>query len=116
MDFKLQLEEVLKKYKPANYGGVIKSKPDLYQWLKDQVKIKTDVIAELLFLYQNPDFDPVCKLGKKRKYQDGRYFLGCGKQCECVIEANSQTQREKHQKRTQDQKQIIREKTKNTLL
>jgi len=116
MNFQEQLDAILKKYKPANYGIVIKSQPNLYQWLKDQIKYQTDSISELLFLYQNPQFNPICERGNKRKYQNGKYSLGCGGQCECVLEYNKQIQTQKHKERNEEQKTKIREKIKNALL
>lgn len=63
--------------KPSSYGRYLTSNKnlDLLQWLKSQVKYQFTSINELVFLYQNPTFNPICELVNKRKFTKGRHGL-----------------------------------------
>jgi len=122
MNFKEQLDEILKKYNPKNYGKIIKSKSDLYKWLKDQTKHQTTSstsINELLFLYKNPYFIPICTKGNKKKFISiNKGFANCGPAnvCECTRNQIQKNTKNTKSKLSTDDKKIINEKRKQTCL
>lgn len=85
-DFDDQIKNMISSLPVGSYGRFLSSKSnkDLLNWLKSQVNYETNSISELVFLYQNPTFNPFCDFGKKRKFHKGKYLTGCGKHCDCV--------------------------------
>jgi len=121
MNFKEQLDEILQKY--SNKKSVmlsLRNNIQILDWLKSQVKYNTKTISELIFLYENPNFNPVCELGNKRTFSDGKYRHGCGGKCVCakksMIENYRKTCFEKYGKSSPLQVESIKNKIKQTLL
>jgi len=121
MSFSNQLDEILGKYPLAVASRMIKRNQDLYQWLKNAVPYRTDIISELIFLYQNPKFNPICERGNKRTYyQNGKYLEGCGGNCDCTKQKRrekiDQTNLKKYGVKNTWEIKEIQEKRKQTLL
>jgi hypothetical protein len=116
MDFKLLMDTYIEKYKPNIISQKIRRNHELLNWLKKQISFQTDSIPELIFLYKNPLFNPICKNNQKRTFHNGKYLAGCGGMCECSISQTKQTFLEKYGTDTISSHEPTKEKKKKTFL
>jgi hypothetical protein len=122
MRFQDRIQYMIDHMKPSSYGRYLKSKAnkDLLEWLKRQVKYQTTSISELVFLYQNPNFSPICELGNKRKYGKNRhgfgYGIGCIGNCFCVKKSRNQKLSKIKKEFSSEKKKEIDAKKKKTFI
>jgi len=117
MDYDKILSDLQIRYKShANLCKNISKNRELVSWLRSNVNFEASSISELLYLYNNKTFNPYCKRGKKRKFHQGKYLIGCGGKCECSIESTKNTNIQKYGVENPIKNPQIREKTKKTNL
>lgn len=102
---------------PQKQAKALKDHPWLLQKLKETYGELSN--NELLYLGVNPNINPVCPKGKRKKFVDKkigyRDFCGSGKSCQCYLEFARENRIVSVKNQTEEQKENRLEKFKNTM-
>jgi hypothetical protein len=116
MNYKDQINQLIDNHKRNACSQILKSKPELLNWLKSQVPYPYQTISELIWLYQNPNFNPICEAGNKFKFHAGKYQSGCGGNCACVLKNKIQTNIKRYGESNPAKSKKIKEKIKQSFM
>lgn len=106
------------KNKPKHYALIIKSSPEMLSWIKENAKITSSYIPELVYsaLYNETN---ICINGNTKKFVNiSQGFSGCGpaKQCKCTYDSIKKSVIETKAKFSVDKRLAINEKRNNTMI
>jgi hypothetical protein len=106
------------KEKPKHYSLIIKSSPDMLEWVKQNSIIVSEYLPEMVYsaLY---GVDNICINGKHKKFVNiTQGFSGCGpaKTCKCTSDSIRQSVIETKSKFTTSKRKEINEKRKTTMI